>query len=57
MPPVQQPLQQAPPLQLPSNLDAANNVFLAIIVSDGDNMQVRLTAVHRTHCVYEASAS
>lgn len=57
MPPVQQPLQQAPPLQLPSNLDAANNVFLAIIISDGDNMQVRLTAVHRTHCVYEASAS
>jgi hypothetical protein len=44
-PPIEQPLQQAPPAQLPSVLDVANEVFLAIIVSDGDNMQVRAAAV------------
>lgn len=58
MPPVRQPLQQAPPMQLPSKLDAANKVVLAIIVSDGDNMQVRSAAVHTiSHCLYESSAS
>ena len=58
MPPLRQPLQQAPPMQLPSNLDAAIKVVLAIIVSDGDNMQVSFAAVHTTsHCSYESSAS
>jgi hypothetical protein len=53
MPPLRQPLQQAPPMQLPSILDdAANKVVLAIIVSDGDNMQVRFAAVHTVSYCY-----
>ena len=43
MPPVQQPLQQVPLLQLDPDSDAANKTFIALIISDGDNMQVSLS--------------